>query len=535
MALQQIDDAAWADDQPLDTAVLHDLHGNIEATHQDRPRHGLWSCSDRRDLFRWCSRVRSVIPLGWYLDPGVTKITIRIRHRPAAQTVDGLTLFASVDNIVPGVDQVPFPQVSTAVGSAVTGDTVTSLVLGSGELARIDPGWCLIFVGLKSDTGATVNITDGLGLKAPDQVVGWSGGVLFLETSNNTYGANEIPCAEIEIYDPVGDQTRGGVFQILRVKNTGAQPEIYTWPAMRGSSALDPFGYSSTSDFARTRALGYTDLISIEVEVTGQAALDDPGSSIDPGQPTGALMGGGLYRRSEDLFRTRTRVHHLGPSNDPSVEDGDFAGEALDKVTANADHNDGWETIAECLVGEGGQYTRDGVTRTRTGYSALAFLMAQHYEQEERFDRPARVDVRLQLTDPDRVSDAVTGPVVQLGTQDAPLPSYGVQLGPEPAEGQSAARLAGFFLNRFGGPDTLRAHALRGVWPVGPWAGAWTPVLLSIVDSESTRRLLRLQVRGEATDFEGITVYAYRRRIHLASWTVLGSPVPRLAGYTLGA
>lgn len=552
MAFQQIDDVAWGDDKPLDAALLQDIYGNVQEARAVRTRAGAWGAT-YSDLPRLCSGVhKAVVPFLWWLDPHVTELTVRVQHQPAAQTVSGFTLGVSISDIQTGMRYVPGnADDETQIGSATTGTVTTTFTLDSDALADVEPGWCLVFLEMLSDEGTTADVHDGLGAKKPDQVLNWERAFIVLKGGNSAYSGDEVPCALIEIYDVSEAATLyPGKYQVLRVNDFGGDQRVYVYPFLPETSA-EATQYNNLGDYARVTPLGYTDLISVEIEATDVQGLDDPGASLDAGAPTRAPIASQLYRDAEEQFRRATATHHIGPQADRREEDPDFAGEALDKLSNFVDLAAAWTNFAEAQIGPTDTYKPyNGAPQyTRTAYEAVAVVLLQYYEAQGREARPWSLDLRASCIDPDRSSNTVDGQTLTLGSSpdDAFLAhgSRGFRHSPEALFREvMPPYLAGFSVAGNNAPaeySTLRAHALRGVWPVPVWGcGHFVAVPLSMLDTEkATTRYLRLQVRaagGELEDLEGVTGarYGFPIRFHCLGWGAVTRPVSRTDAEVLG-
>ncbi len=552
MAFQQIDDSAVADGRHVDSALLTDIEGNVQAALDERGRFGSWGAS-YDDPPRLCSgTTRGLIPYLWYRDAGVTELTVTIHHSPAAETVDGFELGVSITPLRSG--QPPYapgsPMQTTTIGSATSGATTTVLTLDEDDLAGVEPGWSMVFLSILSDEGTPENIDDGLGAKETDQLLSWERSYIAVAATAAQYTAEAVPCELIEVYDfSASDSLYPRRYQVLRVEDTTTLYRLHVFPFLPETSA-EASQYSSTTDYLRRIPLGYTDLYSVSIEATDRTALDSGGAAHDGGALTRAPTVGALYRKGERLFRENTTTHHIGPQDDDTT-DSNLTGTPLFNPLSNAiEVTGGWSLLGRCMVGVDDTYERPygSSAYSRVHYDAVALVLLQHYEPHGEDFRPWSMDFRLSLIDDDNTSNIRNGQTVNLGTDAEAFPSYGsrgyLASAADAWPWVMTAYLAGFstiynaggsYLDEYG---TLRKHSLRGVWPDAVWnLGHFTPIRLQVLDNATDdRRLLRVQVQpkdGTDADLRGQS-YTYPNFVHCASLGVITTSVQRADQGALG-
>lgn len=540
MAFQQIDDRATDPDEYVDAATLKDTFGNIQAAQQARVRSGVAVFGDvdsSNNVLRPRICVyngRAVIPMLWHKVQGETEVRVSVRHKtPSNVTSGGTEMVIGVQAL--SLDQVLrtavslSPSATTNVSNSSTSVT-TSLNVSTANLA---PGWNLIMVYFgASGEGSWVDIEEGTG--KPQNVVtanGWTYGGVWVDTSTDDYSATDVPCQAVRFINNGSgdaDDRLPGPTQIIRVQALGTDYFLHTYPRIPVSSddLADEHDewYDPTLDYYQYQELGYIDLESIQIKTNAIRAIPDAGALLDGGRPASALAAIALTGASDQVWREHTRIHHMGPSNDPSLLDAAFTPSVPVNRLSHSVLNDAtWRTIGQTLVAAEDGFTLEGTTYYRTRYETAALAMLSHIANDSGLGtRVFAVSFRIRMTDLDGSSNAVTGEEITLRIASARMP-----VGVRDPTGYDYALLAGWHLQLQRG--TLSHHALRGVWPASAWSqmppDSITPVLCNVLDtSTASERLLSLQVRGAVQSLEP-TSFFYPKHIHLMTWTAISAPL----------
>lgn len=567
-AFQQIDASAYADEKPLDAALLKDIKGNLDHARQARLRRATWAASLLTKPRLCAYRQPRYIPFFHWLTPGTTDLTVRILHEPNAQTVGGCTLGCGVMSRARAERPFATPeaQETATISSSVSGKVVSSFDFDDTIIAPLSRagGWVVIWVSWQSDVGSPVNILDtgSISDSGPDTVQDFNPGYVLLN-ANDWVAGDELLTSTIEIYDDSEARVMFGPVQAIRSMELGAREVIFTWPMidMRRFTAealgdYDPT--TKTGDYARRRPLGYTDLLSVEVRETAAEPFGDMSAALDAGQRTsGRRVYQALYDRGESFLRQGVRTYHMGPSDSPGTTEHNLIGEPIDRLGRTMELTTNWLSLAQCRIARGQEFTDSvGTVYERTSYRVLALVYLHHYEAEDGIlSRAQNIDMRLLITDPDSVA-ADQARTIYSFEQFPSIPRRGYSARPQDSRlpaAHTGIHLWGYspwpdrFINSSTGVD-LAAHALRGTLSSSDWSDLhrgdgnltanWIEKRFVIDRSNgggNLDRVLSLQIKlASEADAAGVDDYNGGRWASLVSWSVIADPVPSLVDVEVG-
>lgn len=574
MAFQQIDDTATADDKPLDTGLCRDVLGNASQARTDRIKgctagyHFVYPAKISA-LFPMC------IPYIWPLTPGVTQITLTLRHKTPSNVTAGeieMVVGASAHRMATYDDSPGQPTVSANLTISASMMT-TTLALDVSDLSTGNATDILILLRFASSQGRERDLYTTGGDDAQETFLG-VGNSFAAMSSNNTFAAASIPTKAIQLTDD-GGLVWIPASQILMVvpRSAGSSDfKAIVWPAF---GTYDDHGLNYTADQLWGSAdyhpadasgelkwqyfdLGYIELFSVEIRETAITTMATSNERFNAKRRPSSLVGATLYSDAESVIFEQARVQSIGPSSETAkLGPVHFTTEPIDRI-GNHVHNydstgtpyidEDFQAIAGCVIGDEHTYVdTSGTTKTRTLITAAGLLQMHHYEDNSggRGQLHYKVDTQLYLSDMDGTTDTVASQTHYY--QGYSQCVYGMYSGLSRAASSAHlthdfAYLTGLFTTKTHlsiadpvPPDTFKhsshigicPHALRGLWPISAWqtqpgqVPGFVPFRITVLDTHRTplARLVRLRIKLPNRGLDD-NVPRARRYITLATWSV---------------
>lgn len=309
---QGIDEAATLADQSMSTALLQDFSTSLDQCWEQRTQASSLAY-DRRNIRRVVAFERAVWPMLIRLEPGDTEVTVRLRHQVYDQS---FTYGASIVRLQQTTGYSPPADVVSELVLVTGGEVSTDLVVpvGPAEGEEI----AVLFLSAKSAQGIYVAVAGSASGTPVGHLAGWNDtSIHFNAVSGGAAGVDGVPTFALELQSYV---TAAGIGtaahdpaihppprQIIRSYDSLLQLHIVGPKADAGPGTARTGG--GIEDVAFLIPLGYSDLSSVEVRVTGTSTPHDIGGRYNAGAPTSAGSGLSLVRRAEQIFSQRVRVH----------------------------------------------------------------------------------------------------------------------------------------------------------------------------------------------------------------------------------
>jgi hypothetical protein len=326
-----IDEAAVAADQALSTSLLQDLSTSIDQSWAQRTMAASLTY-DRRNIRRVVAYERGVWPMLVRLEPGATEITVFLRHQVYDQSV---TYGASMVRLQQATGYAPPTDVVTATVTVTGAEVTTELVVPVGPAEGEEVA--VLFLSALSDQGTAVVIVGSASGTPVGHLAGWTDTALTFNALSAAPIADGIPTYAIEVRSYVPPAAVGTSVhdievhpptrQVLRSWDSGLFAQI-VGPRTDADTGTARTG-GGVEDVAYYIPLGYSDLSSVEVRVTGTTTPRDIGGRYNAGAAPSAGAGLGLVRRAEQIFAQRVRVHGyagVGEVEDAAQVDGSVLG-----------------------------------------------------------------------------------------------------------------------------------------------------------------------------------------------------------------
>lgn len=537
MAFQKIDENAFSADKSMSAADMQDLAGNVRAAQEARLRSATWA-TDVRNPLRLCSLERFCIPFLWKLSPRADGMKLRIRHKVGVGTFN----FGAVASPLSALSAPVQADQDTQAPGISASEITTTLSLSSTDM-RAMSGWMLVFLTFKSteDTANEVKITNSTTGSDAGHLKDWGTIVVDFNAASGQFG-DEIPCAALEFrsYDPsvpttpaYDDDFHPGKVQVTRADDTAKR--LFVWPGS-GHITNTPRDLANVRDVAYWIPLSYADVYSVQIIETDSRSLGGYGTAYNAKQAPSALQARRLYGQAEQVLAQFTRVHHLGPNNDPGDSNkqdtsapavGWWGASSTPPVNPVHDYitfSGTTETaIATALVNDDDEYVdHDGTTnkmRTALDCAALvAMTFGTNADDPDTYVTDLfEFDARLNWTTIATGAGSVDGD----RTDDIPIRALG-------AFSNDTTKLM-HFTGSSADLSTQRLHALRGVYPCSGFHRAeWQ--LVNILGKDSSLSLstdgryvsLMIKPRGTNADGDKPASQNPRRYMHCCTFTVVG-------------
>ena len=297
--------------------------------------------------------------------------------------------------------------------------------------------------------------------------------------------------------------------------------KVWAWPALpNGYHIVEQTGGNYRLKFTE---LGRTEIYSWCLTESAIDPLQSGKSSLRSGDRAAAPSIGRLcYARGRELYRSRSRIYHMGASPDPLQADTLNTRQVNYHGVTRQLSPSGWETVGSAMVGnlDHEQSRLVSTDRVRDTYTVFALVGLSWLA------RVAEVDVDLRLTLSSFSGGAWGGTVVTNTTRVERLVTRGEQF----SSGEGA--LLAFEIRE---TEDASYHHLRGSYPLDEFQrdrSGLVLVELTITDTETAtdHRLLRLQARSKndsGVTVDGRAINPTGRSadvmIHVPTWTALGS------------
>ena len=546
-----IDSTAYAADFPLDSFLIRRSHENIKAVREHRGRLGAFSAgtldtSSGAALKPQVSGYlqRSLIPFLWHLAPNVTEIKVAVRHRvTTSRAASGyevkLSAFAvELGHLLDG-DPLPDGQTSDLSGGA-TSSTTTTLTLDVSSLSK---GWIVVCVGVLSGEAAAVEITKSSGTHGPDVYSGYTG--MFHVCDHNAdlgttatvidhWGLLVKAASGGKASDTIGGRS------MLRYEydssgalSTDLTYRLFVYPQFPPHRAFVNSTATATDSLWYV-PLGILDLEGVTIYDSG-VSHPQIGATADANQPAGPRNLVPRVGEQNQFFLENTRVHHMGPSQNPSEADFTTTG-PVNRLSGSRSLTTAYQDICSCVVGRGDLYEQGGTNYRRLVYTMRALVLATYPTQDP--GDPVRFDIGLQLllSDPNLGNTGgqvlsipqmacIRSPINQYNTIASTIGTYG---NIDASRYDSLAYLYGFG-TQFATGRFVR-NTLRGTLPESDMGRRnLYDIEIAIKDPQAliTRRVATLQAKmSTGSTSTGLTpeIEGQAPRLHVLTWTVITTP-----------
>jgi len=532
MSFQKIDDSYVVADKPLSAALLQDIQGNARAAREERLPACAWTV-DYRNHPRLCAYERHALPYIVKLPSGTNEIKIRVRCSPGA---GGVTLGAVIVPIT-WVDR-PLPADMDTQSIVSGGESTYTLTLDSDDINGLT-GWCIIALTVFSVEGTAVEIEDS-GTAATDGHLEATKTTFLKFGGPSTSFGDEIPCAAVEVRRYTsGNPSSSATWipellsrrQVVRAEDTGATSKLWFYPPVGvDQAALSTGSGYSVIDVAWWIPLGYLDLFSVEIRVSGIGALPSAGTSLNARQRAMGSQGRRLYAESHHVFTHHGRWHHIGPQSDPDNTDTSDPAKGWWGATTTPPvsplhsivqlDGSGYEDLGVCVVNRDTEYQDvDGSTnKRRSAIDALMLVCVQGYDDPLQFEMETRLSFDTMATLAGAVNGESESIIVGSSIFDRTFP---------PAD------MAGYILGLSelttgdgAYTNTLVLHSLRGLYDAGRWGDyQWAVLRARAKDTNisATGRYCHFELNQVDKDVndEHPSATSPSRFVHIATWTAV--------------
>ena len=548
---KHIDSTAYGDDFPVDSFLLRRTHENLKSVREHRGRMANWNTGTLNTSSGAVVKPqvsgygqRSLIPFLWHLSPSVSEIKVAVRHRVTTLNAASgyevrLSAFAvEVSHFLSG-RPLPDGQTSDLSGGASSSST-TTLTL---DVSGLSKGWIVVCVGVLSGEAAAVEIEKSNGTHGPEV---YSGYTSFFHTCDHNADLGTAPVVinhwGLIVQNAAGTKGSDSVGSRMLLSYEYDNSSSLSTDLTYRLNVYPPFpsNRSFVNNVASAdQSLWYVPLGVLDCE--GVTIYDSSVShppvraALDASRAAGTTL---VSRVTEqhDVWLENTRIHHLGPSQNPNSAEVDFTGsQPVNVLSGSTSLTNTYRDLCSCVVGRDDLFETGGTNYRRFVYTRRALVIATYPTQDPGPPVPFDFTLKMSLTDPNLSNEVsqtllverfpcIRSPNMRHAFGAQTIGAYGNTQG---NRYDSLAYLLGF------GPNYNMAgferHTLRGVLPETDMGRMNIfDVEMEIEDSESliTRRILTFQAKrnNRTSDNGAIRITGQAPRLHVVTWSVVTTP-----------